>query len=283
MLDTQTVAPTPLHQLPDSALIESLPLPEDKRELTASERAALDELWRRHYETLRKHLRRIIYSSRSMCPFFWEREQFLDASLSRAYIHFLKRIRRKDYSNFAGYLCTLAYSSAIDEQRSITGRIVAESTRAPEPPTGGEVAPESEGMPSLAEQSPDEESSEGSEATAPWKSNIKVEHGDQVFRLKSKLPDAFYEASAGERRAIVRELLEIHASQSPTNATSTMALKMRFWQDYTWTEIAQRLMSWSWEGLDACARKASRFVEADCEKLRLLLYETFKITGPRQL
>lgn len=288
MPDAQAVTSPPLKDLTDAELIHSLPPLEEKRDLTAEERAALDELWRRYSDVIRTHLRRKIYAGRSICPLFWLRDDFFKSSLSRAYMKFLGGVRRATYSNFAGYLCTLAYSAAVDEQREITG----ERPKPKKPPKAGleeegggdagSVKPVS--LEQCAEKESDEESDEEPASEEPSsEAPVSGRPATPVSRLRSKLPDAFFTATKNERRKVVRALLDRHARQSERNAASTVAVRMYFWQDYTWEGIAERLLHDSPLSSASRAKAIARFVAKDCDKLKCLLQEEFGITGSRQL
>jgi DNA-directed RNA polymerase specialized sigma24 family protein len=284
MPDTNPFSRAQVQALSDDALIALLPTPEDKRELMTEERAALDELWRRHAETIRTRLRMVIYSSRGPCPFFWFRDEFLQQSFSRSYIKFLAGIRRREYKNFAGYLCTLAYSAAIDEQRKITGRCVDVVESPPRPiPVGGAAPLESDAAPGSDEEVSGEEPALEAEDSSSSRSVLKVGQLDPKKPLYSKLPDPLHTLEHKERRNIVRELLERHAYSSPESALSTATLRMRFWQDYTWTDIADRIMRSVPLSLATRAKKVERFANKDCSKLKSLLGQEFKITDSEHL
>jgi hypothetical protein len=285
MPDTNVLAQEQIHALTDDELIQLLPTPEEERDLTTQERSALDELWRRHCETIRTRLRMVIYSGHSPCPFFWLRDDFLKQCLSRSYINFLNRIRRKPYTNFAGYLCTLAYSSAIDEQRKITGRCKEAVESSPGPiPVGGAAALESDAAHGPDEEASDEGSAlEGEDSTPSRSSGPKVGQLDPKKPLYSKFPNVLYTLENKQRRSVVRELLERHARGSPENALSTATLRMKYWEHCTWTEIADRLMRAVPLSLASRAKKVERFANKDCSKLKSDLGQQFKFPRSKYL
>lgn len=117
--------PLSVKGLVDGELFKLLPVDKKKlEELVTQEKQALDELWNRHYETVKKHLGASIYARGStLCPLEEpDKEHFLGMCMNEAYLAFLKRTVRNEYVNFGGFLYTLALHVALDVRKQITKR-----------------------------------------------------------------------------------------------------------------------------------------------------------------
>jgi hypothetical protein len=125
---------TPLDLEPrtDEELFELLPVKKEKedssekeeRMLTSQQRRALDELWRRHWETVKEYLKAKIFACGStLCPPEEpDKEHFLDMCFNETYQVFLRRTCRKEYRSFGAFLYTMALNVTLDVRKYLTGR-----------------------------------------------------------------------------------------------------------------------------------------------------------------
>lgn len=192
--------------LSEQDLVKFLPVEKkDPEQLTAQEKATLDELWRRHYRELKENLR---IKTSSLCPREEpDKEHFLHMCINEAYPAFLRRTRQGEYKNFGGYLFTLALYVGFDVRRQLTKKR-------------------------------SDKRSETEKKKKPPVEMISVD--DLTEALVDEGKEAPQIVAARELREIVREVLQDHASESPRSALSTRVVRQRYIDELSWAQIANR-------------------------------------------
>ena len=182
-------------------------------QLQPQEKQALDELWLRHYESVKRNLRVAIFAGGStLCPSEEpDKRHFLLMCLNEAYPAFLRRTGRDEYENFGGYLYTLVLHVALDVRKQLT-KIRNDEKDAPK---GGKKP----------------------------RTKVQMVRGanlDETLVDEGRNPPEF--VAAREAQELVRSVLEEHARESPRNSASTKVLRHRRADELGWSEIAEKLL-----------------------------------------
>jgi hypothetical protein len=237
-------APTrSLEQLSDSELIALLPATkadkydesyhklsaEEKKQLKGKResfikpeyRSVLDTLWLRHLPNMRNVLKgKVSQPGSTLCPPQQpSKEDFIAASLLRAYQSFLAQTYRLEYQNFGGFIWARVLRGALDERKHLKGRFDGDD----------EAAEDSEQECGEQEEA---EASTADDGTGPQRP------------ILVPTPEGMPDPSAGELNLLALDvdmILDRYASESEENAVSARALRWRWTQDKSWEEVADGL------------------------------------------
>lgn len=226
----------------------------DRRESFIREpfRRALDALWLRHENNMRKVLRgKVLAPGSTLCPLQESsKEDFVAAVLARAYQAFLARVVCQEYKNFPGYVWELVQRMALDERKRLKGRFHEH---------------EKDGSDEHDAHREHGEPEAESDATVPQKP------------ILVSLPEGMPEPAAGGVNVAaldVRRVMEEYASESEENRVSARAVRKKWIEEWTWEELADELYPPELDRRPLGARtvNARGFVEKDEQGLKPRLF-----------
>jgi DNA-directed RNA polymerase specialized sigma24 family protein len=225
-------------------------------------------LWERHSETIRDALKKRARLRPSTCDY----RTFIDSSFSRSYLNFIRRICGFRFeSPIEHWLFMVAGSAALDERRKITGKR-AEAEK-------------------LNESETEESTDTGVKKEISLDEYIAKEGEGTLFRSEYFPLHTHYGQSPNspiekrERKYVVRELLIRHAETSDEDAESAHTIRLRYWRNWSVTELATYFYGEPITKQEQAARERAvyRDLDSNFRKLRTLLAKEFRIASPSQI
>lgn len=235
-----------------------------------------ETLWQYCQETVSGALRRAIFRTNSLCPDFWDRKTFLDASFSRAWEIFLKHIcefrELNSPPSLKAWLGRVAETAACNERRVIIGRGPARAVVHPPDGSPGE----------------DRESAEEDDwliRLDEWLTLLRERSGARRGVMASPIPCPDEIVSRRERKRVLRALIVIYGRGSPQENDSARFVRLWCWAGWTMTRIAEHRYGTSSSERDQNTKlKAiSRNLAHDFGMLRFLVEKEFGITSVSQI
>lgn len=276
--------PADLKELSDKDLIKRY-CPERKDE------AAIEELWRRHSETVYEYLEK---SSRTLCPAFYDRDELAHASYMEARKNLRNRIcgfRELDSArSLKAWLRRVAYSTMRDERRKVTESRTKTKTvsldgtleRMSQTGSADEDAAEKRQVDPVEltffRRPVEEALAEAGEL------EIRTDHAyfrsGYLFHPFEPVAPVEREMATRQRKSVFRDVLAWHAAQSDKDMTCSSMIRLRYWKRWSVAEVVEHV--YGPPATETRKRAYYRLLDHNYIQIQALLYKRFGITGPQQ-
>jgi DNA-directed RNA polymerase specialized sigma24 family protein len=205
-----------------------------------------NELWRRHENSIGAALRKKIYKG-GLCPSTLTRDDFFDSCKGRAFINFLTKIHGFGFrGSLSAWFYKVGETSSVDEFRIIKRQQREFDTRPPD------------------------EDDLGTAPLEPVDADQAFVHRGKYKQLRKRYaPDPLEATATQEQKQFALNLLLRHARMSDANLRSARVIRLRFWRDLGYAEIARADAGPEWSEREKNRREKDieRTLEDDCDKM----------------